>query len=409
MGDGDKPRRRPVHRYAGYTWHARGDLYERLSAFAEANGVLRSEALNQLVAEALEAHQNGDGIKAEDLVELLELVQAVLASVLRIEGRLDELSLRLDLLGSVALTVVHAVAYATALDPEAQEIGESREAAEEGVLASIFEASRNAWVLLRPAGHGGNETVAEMDSGRSRKDSPRREIETVLDIWRGRLHTAQSVKGRNDDFTPWSRRRVISWAKAHGLEPRAVLSELAALIMNKNRNGLPSVLAVSNRERLAIWSRARGVRTDVALNALVDLALTHVDAAAGLPPWALGSIKDEVGNVQARLEHCDSRLSAQFRQLDIVGTFLAGTPYVVAKWCAAEDGDFEYDFSHDGEQPADSEEGLRQSFARKSEELWEGMLAGLLKEDNPQVPAPDGGSVESVDEFEETASDEADD
>jgi hypothetical protein len=81
MENGEKPRRRPVHRYAGYNWHPHGDLYARLSAFAEANGVLRSEALNTLVADALDAREAGDGLAVDRVEELNEHVRAVLAAV----------------------------------------------------------------------------------------------------------------------------------------------------------------------------------------------------------------------------------------------------------------------------------------------------------------------------------------
>src|SRR5688500_3130545 len=76
MGELTQNRRRPVHRHRGYKWHPRGTLYERLSAFAEAHGLLRSEALSQLVEDGLAARQRDDAPSGEDPSELSGRLEA---------------------------------------------------------------------------------------------------------------------------------------------------------------------------------------------------------------------------------------------------------------------------------------------------------------------------------------------
>jgi hypothetical protein len=380
MDNDDKPPRRPVHRYAGYKWHPRGDLYGRLSAFAEANGVLRSEALNMLVADALDARQAGQVMVAEDVAVLLDQAQAVLTAVHRMEVQTQELALRLDLLGAVALTVVHAVAYATALDPESREIGESREDAEERVLASVFEASQNAWQILRPTRPEDQAPHLDDASAPPSNDRPRQETRALLDHWTTLLGPAPEARRAEPELTPWRRRQVIAWAKAYTIDPAAVLALLSSIVPRGTGSGPGAALTPSNRERIAMWARVHDVRPDVAVNALVDLALCHVDTAAGLPPWSALGLKGDIESVRTCLFRCGNETSTQQHVLDAIGACLAGVPYVVAKWCAAADDDFDHDFS-DGEEPAAGSEGeLRQAFAKRSEDLWHGMVAGLLEE-----------------------------
>jgi hypothetical protein len=277
------------------------------------------------------------------------------------------------------LTVVHAVAFATALDPESQEIGESREAAEERVLASVFEASQNAWQILRPAGADAANRAIDADKQPSFDAAAREEMAALLDHWKAQIETTPGHEPAALGLTAWRRRQAGTWARAHGVAPAAVLSLLTAFAARPSGRSI-AALTTSNRERLAMWARTRDVTPEVALNALVDLALRHMDGSSAPPPWAADGIRRDLERVQARLLQHGEQLSAQGRMLDTIGACLAGVPYVVVKWCAAEQGDFDYEFSDGETPPAESEEGLRQAFAGRAEDLWHGMVAGLVDE-----------------------------
>jgi hypothetical protein len=378
MNEPTKPRPRPVHRYQGYKWHPRGTLYERLAAFAEANGLLRSEALNQLVEDGIAARQRANGAASEDAGDVAGHVEGLRAAVARVQHELVAVAFRLDLLGPTALTITHAMAHSLALDPDNQELRESQDAAEQRILDGILESSRTAWNVVDPG--------KSDDTSPSRPTVPsivdhRSTLARLLDHWTGQC---QSAEGERSDpsLTTWQRRRVQRWAKARGIEPEPALAELVALIPRRHRGrSLMTDLAASNVERLRVWANDQGVRPGVALNALVDLALSHADPTAAIRPWSVQEILEALGQVQDGLAQVEARLDQQARRLDAIGALLAGVPYIVVRWSTADE-DFDEDFSEDeGAASSSREERMRFAFVRQSEDLWRGQVAALLEAD----------------------------
>jgi hypothetical protein len=271
------------------TWRPPQEIRERLDAWAKERGgskrgLSRAEALTRLVSQAFEVGE--EALTEGAANEVLEEIGEVRTDLSGLEAKLGELRARVDALGPAVLAAEHIVAYWMSRDPANRELGETPEMLEERLVFDMNRIGSDNWSLLQ---EGGSPAAVP---GAAELPLPllRTGIERHLLYWESRTPGGGEVQ-----VGPRKERRVRSWAARNGCKPQ------------------------------------------VALEALLDFALSAA-GEPGVPESQVEEIKAALAQVRAAGADLRAQLETVARDVAFVGELVAGLAPLLSLLCTQDQG-----------------------------------------------------------------------
>ena len=328
------------HRLPLVSWRPPFELRELLDAWAKERGGSRqgrsrAEAVTRLVSQALQA---GDEALTEGAAnEVLEEIGEVQADLRGLGIQLAELRAQLDRLGPATLAVKHVVAYWMSLDPANRTLGETPEMLEERLLFEMDQIGSDNWRLL----HEDDPAAPDAGVGEPPAAPFQSAIERHILYWEGRARPSQSGELQ---LSPNKDRRIRSWAWRSGCKPR------------------------------------------VALEALLDFALSAA-GEPGVPESQVEEIKVAIGQVGGTAAGLRAQLEKLTSDVAFVGE-LVGVAPLLSLLCTQDQG-----IRHPALQGQEFRLGSEELYARLAAYIWgnavaqwDGGVQSLLDRAVPEGP-----------------------